>query len=71
MLRKNWEKWKVLSKKIGNFQLGLFFSILYYIIITPVGLISSLFNDYFKVKSFPVWEDWINNSSTLNKLREN
>jgi len=66
-----WNKWKVLSKKIGNFQLGLFFSILYYVIITPVGLISSFFNDYFKVKNFPKWEDWADNSSTLKKLKEN
>lgn len=66
-----WEKWKILLKKIGNFQLGLFFSILYYLIIIPVGFASSLFNDYFKVKSFPVWEDWIDSSSTLKKLKEN
>jgi len=66
-----WEKWKVVSKKIGNFQFGLFFSILYYIIIVPVGLISSFFNDYFKVKSFPKWEDWVDGSSTLKKLKDN
>lgn len=66
-----WEKWKILSKKIGNFQLGIFFSILYYMIITPVGLISSLFNDYFRKKSFPTWGDWIDNSSSLKKLKEN
>ena len=66
-----WEKWKRISKKIGNFQLGLFFSILYYLVIIPIGLISSIFNDYFKVKSFPLWEDWTDNSSTLKKLKEN
>jgi len=66
-----WEKWKILSKKIGNFQLGLLFSILYYLMIVPIGLISSLFNDYFKIKNFPVWEDWLDSSSTLNKLKEN
>ncbi len=70
-MKNTWEKWKILSKKIGNFQLGLFFSILYYIIIVPVGLISSFFNDYFKIKGFPVWEDWVDGSSTLNKLKEN
>jgi len=70
-MKNTWEKWKVLSKKIGNFQLGLFFSILYYVIIVPVGFFSFLFNDYFKVKSFPQWEDWIDNSSTLGKLKEN
>lgn len=66
-----WEKWKIISKKIGNFQLGLFFSILYYVIIVPVGLISSFLNDYFKVKGFPVWEDWVDGSSTLKKLKDN
>lgn len=70
-MKNTWEKWKILSKKIGNFQLGLFFSILYYVIIVPVGLISLFFSDYFKIKSFPVWEDWTDNSSTLNKLKEN
>ena len=71
LMKNTWEKWKVLSKKIGNFQLGLFFSILYCVIIVPVGLISSLFNDYFKIKSFPVWEEWIDNSSILTRLKEN
>jgi len=66
-----WGKWKTLSKKIGNFQFSLLFSILYYLIIVPVGFISSLFNDYFKVKSFPKWESWIDSSSTLKKLKEN
>jgi nicotinamide riboside transporter PnuC len=66
-----WEKWKTVSKKIGNFQLGLFFSVLYCIIIIPVGLITSLFNDYFKVKRFPVWENWVDGSSTLKKLKDN
>ena len=71
LMKNTWEKWKVLSKKIGNFQLGLFFSILYYVIIVPVGLISSLFNDYFKIKNFPVWEEWTDNSSNLKRLKEN
>ena len=70
-MKNTWEKWKVLSKKIGKFQLGLIFSILYYVIIFPIGFASSFFNDYLKVKRFPMWEDWIDNSSTLNKLREN
>ena len=66
-----WEKWKILSKRIGNFQLGLFFSVLYYIIIVPVGLVASFFNDYFKVKSYPRWEDRVDGSSTLKKLKDN
>lgn len=70
-MKKTWEKWKAVSKKIGNFQLGLFFSVLYYLIIVPVGLISSFFNDYFKIKSFPMWEDWVDGSSTLKKLKDN
>ena len=70
-MKNTWEKWKTISKRIGNFQFSLLFSILYYLIIVPVGFISSFFNDYFKVKSFPKWESWIDNSSILKKLKEN
>ncbi len=65
-----WNKWKEVAEKIGNFQAGVIFSILYFLIIVPTGLIANLVNDYFRIKSFPAWEKVEDNSSTLSKLKE-
>ena len=70
MLKNLWESWKVIAAKIGDFQATIIFSILYYLLIVPTGLISSLFIDSMKVKEFPSWQDWEDNSDSINKLRE-
>lgn len=64
-----WEKWKVVAEKIGNFQAGLLFSILYFILVTPVGLIASLFQDFLAVRKFPKWQEMKDTASTLSKMK--
>lgn len=66
---KIWERWKVIAEKIGNFQATVIFSSLYYLLITPFGIISSFFQDFFKEKEFPEWAEISDNSSTLKKLK--
>ena len=64
-----WEKWKVIAEKIGNFQATVIFSILYYFMVVPFGVTSSLFQDFFKENEFPEWGEFSDNSSTQQKLR--
>lgn len=56
--------------KIGDFQFNLFFSIFYFLLITPVGLITNLFNDFLSLKSSPKWEEVGQGFSDIGDLRE-
>ncbi len=68
-MKKIWDKWVLTAEKIGNIQMEVIFSILYFILLTPVSLISSTLNDYFQnnKKGWNLMED---NSSTMEKIRE-
>lgn len=70
MLKNLWESWKVIAAKIGDFQATIIFSILYFVLIVPTGIIASIFTDFMKVRDFPVWQDWEDSSGSINKLRE-
>lgn len=70
MFKAIWIKWKSLAEKIGNFQAGVIFSILYFVIVVPIGLIANVFNDYFKTKKFPRWEDYEIKADSLKSLQE-
>ncbi len=65
-----WNKWKAVAEKVGNFQATIIFSVLYFLLITPFGVISSLFKDSLKLKSDPSWSDVEKNSSNLQEMRE-
>lgn len=43
---------------IGDFQATVLFSILYFLLITPVGIFTSLFKDFFKIRNFPRWQKY-------------
>ena len=68
-MNKIWEKWKRVAEKIGNFQAGLLFSILYFILVTPVGLIASFLQDFLAVRKFPKWQEMKDTASTLSKMK--
>lgn len=65
-----WEKWKVLAKKIGNFQVSIIFSILYFLLVTPLGLLSNIFNDFLDIKQAPKWKKYTDNTSSLLKMKD-
>lgn len=69
MIKKIWEKWKKIAIKIGDFQFNLIFSLLYYILIVPIGIISNIFKDFLKLKNFPKWEKIDNQSETVSQLK--
>ncbi len=70
MIKRLWEKWKYFAEVLGNFQTKIIFSLLYYILVLPFGIVSNYFNDFLDVRGFPKWTSVEDNSSTLKKLKE-
>jgi hypothetical protein len=70
MIKNIWEKWKLTAEKIGNFQMKVVFSILYYVLIFPLGIVMNYFNDFLGTHRFPNWGDVEDNSSNLSKLKD-
>jgi hypothetical protein len=58
MLKRAWQAWKELAKKIGNFQARVLLTIFYGILVLPFGLAIRLFSDPLRIKKLPTqWLD--------------
>ena len=57
MVRRFWERWKVIAHKIGDFQARLLLSIFYYLVFSQFALGVKLFSDplMLKRRSFARW----------------
>lgn len=64
-----WEQWKKVAEKIGNFQAGIIFSILYFLLVLPMGIIASRFLDILATRSFPKWQELQDTTSSLKKMK--
>lgn len=69
-MRTFWEKWKKVAEKIGNFQASVLFSILYFLLVTPLGVISSLFGDFLGTRGTPGWQEMDDLTSTQDKMKK-
>lgn len=69
-MRRLWKGWKKIALKIGEFQISLIFSLLYFLVVLPVGVVVGLFSDYLNKKGEPAWGKMEKNASTFKKLRE-
>lgn len=67
-MRKIYTIWKNIAEKIGNFQATILFSLLYFIVVSPIGVIVRLFKDFLNQESDPNWERTEDNVSTIDKL---
>lgn len=67
-LKSVYGKWMVFAEKIGNFQALIVFSILYFILVFPTGFIMNFLNDFLKTKGEPRWDDFVDNTSDINKM---
>jgi len=57
-LRRAWQAWKVLARKIGNFQARVVLTLMYSILVLPFGLGVRLFGDPLRIKKPPAqWRD--------------
>lgn len=69
-MKKAWEKWKEVAQKIGNFQAGVVFSLLYFVLIVPIGVVANLFTDFLGVRRLPGWENYDIDVDSMDKLKE-
>ena len=53
MLKRAWQTWKRIARKIGNFQARVFLSVFYGLIVLPFGLAARLFSDPLRIKKRP------------------
>ncbi|EKD90377.1 MAG: hypothetical protein ACD_31C00005G0003 [uncultured bacterium] len=61
--------WKKIAEKIGDFQATVLFSILYLIIVTPIGLVVRYFKDFHQEGSKIGWSQMEDNTSSIDKLK--
>ncbi|MEW6051808.1 MAG: SxtJ family membrane protein [Candidatus Zixiibacteriota bacterium] len=43
LLRKLWDRWKRLAHRIGRFQTGVILTLVYFLVISPWGILMRLF----------------------------
>lgn len=67
MIKSIWQNWKLLTKKIGHFQMTMIFSILYYLLLTPLGLIFKRFNG---IQDNSEWSPFLNQARTLEEMKD-
>ena len=58
MLGQLWSKWKNIATRIGNFQARVFFSLFYFIIVTPFGLAVRYLSDPLRIKQHGASTFW-------------
>lgn len=58
MLKRIWQAWKRIARKIGNFQARVLLSIFYAVLVFPFGIGARLFSDPLRIKRRPTqWLD--------------
>jgi hypothetical protein len=58
IIKRGWEGWKKIGKKIGTFQARVILTIFYGVLVLPFGLAARLFADPLRIKKNPTaWLD--------------
>ncbi|MBZ5645599.1 MAG: hypothetical protein LAN37_00070 [Acidobacteriia bacterium] len=60
MLKRLWNSWKRLAQKIGNFQARVLLTLIYGVLVLPLGLAVRWFGDPLRIKRRP--ENWMPHS---------
>lgn len=66
-MKKIWHRWTKIAEVIGNFQIALIFSILYFILVVPIALVAKFNYDFFNLKKTE-WNKVKDTTSSLEKL---
>jgi hypothetical protein len=66
-LKRMWEVWKRLGKKIGNFQARVLLTIFYAVLMFPFGIGARLLSDPLRIKRRPT--EWLPHSDEPNDIR--
>lgn len=51
------KKFRKVVQKVIHIQIKIILVAVYFIFITPFGIVIRLFKDYLKIKSAPLWQD--------------
>ena len=62
-----WEGWKVVARKIGNFQARVLLTVLYGVIVLPFGVIVRCFADPLRIKKRPT--RWLDYRDTVDDMQ--
>jgi hypothetical protein len=65
-LKRAWEAWKRLGKKIGNFQARVLLTIFYVVLMFPFGIAARLFSDPLRIKKLPT--EWLPHEEETNDM---
>lgn len=66
--KSRWERWKIIARKIGNFQARVILTVFYFSIALPFGVVYRLVSDPLSVKRRgPQW--WVRDEPPLSLER--
>jgi hypothetical protein len=66
-LKRAWEAWKRIGKKIGNFQARVLLTIFYAVLMFPFGIAARLFSDPLRIKKLPT--EWLPHEEETNDMK--
>ncbi len=69
-IKKIWNRWKKISKRIINFQSKILLTLIYFIFIPPTAIIMKFLSDPLKLKKYPQWFVRKKEKSTIDTLKE-
>lgn len=58
MLSRLWKAWKPIAQKIGDFQARVILTLMYFLILGPIALLTKLFRDPLGMKRPPQASVW-------------
>jgi hypothetical protein len=71
MIKRAWEGWKKIARKIGNFQARVILTIFYGVLLMPFGLAARFFSDPLRIKRpLQQWLDHPNEAHDLQWARK-
>jgi hypothetical protein len=70
MLRKLWERWKVVARKIGDVQSRLLLCVFYFVILAPFGIAVRMLSDRLQLRR-QSHSHWLPKESNTPTLWEN
>jgi hypothetical protein len=57
-VKKLWAKWKAFAQIVGDFQARILLTLIYFIIVTPFGVLVRVLSDPLKLKHTPHSSTW-------------
>jgi hypothetical protein len=66
LLKRMWNAWKRLARRIGDFQARVLLTAFYAVLVLPFGLVVRLFADPLRIKKSPT--QWLDHPDETNDL---